>query len=118
NTEAVNDADVFMTGVENVTLFGYGGDDRIRGEPRIDSAIGRFYDLPLTIFGGSGDDLLWGTQLPDTIYAGTGADFVVPDSANGYVNLQDGVGGNDLSAGVAGTCVVDPGDLCSDGSSA
>jgi RTX calcium-binding nonapeptide repeat (4 copies) len=114
NAEATNDADVFMTGVEEVTLFGFGGDDRIDGEPRVSAAIGQFYDRPLTIFGGSGDDFLRGTQVNDVIYGGPGADFALGDAGSNFVDFQDGVGGNDYATGIPTTCVIDPGDICSE----
>jgi Ca2+-binding RTX toxin-like protein len=114
--EGTTDADVVMSGIEKFAVFGYGGDDRIDGEPRVGKELGnRFFDLGMVIFGGTGDDFLRGTQGNDTIYAGTGADFVAGDSGIDYVDLLDGAGMNDYSFGVVQTCVMDPGDFCSEG---
>jgi Ca2+-binding RTX toxin-like protein len=106
------DADVFMTGVEDASVFGYGGSDTITGDGG--DGTGLAYDLRLTFFGGNGNDYMRGGVGNDRFYAGKGADDVFAMEGNDYIDLQDGVEENDAGQGGPGadTCLGDPGDLC------
>ncbi len=49
-----------------------------------------------TIYAKGGDDVVTGTEAADHIYAGSGNDTVVGRAGPDYVDLRDGVVGNDL----------------------
>jgi len=83
-------------GVAQIDLEAAAGDDRVR----IDESNGTFSDIPLTIDGGAGDDVLAGGSAAELLLGGDGNDSI------------DGNRGNDVSftGGGDDTFVWDPGD--------
>jgi RTX calcium-binding nonapeptide repeat (4 copies) len=105
------DADLFLAGVDKVGVFLEGGNDIL--DSTAVGASGKPFDLPLTIFGGDGNDYIVAGTANDKIYGGRGTDTVHAMSGNDLIDLQDGLAVDD-GYGHDGNdaCVSDPGDIC------
>jgi Ca2+-binding RTX toxin-like protein len=139
NFSGTDAVDVVIGGNE---VYGFGGDDLICGATyaeggdgndriRVDGnnkALGgpgddEFVAIAITgtssagavLYGGSGNDVFWGSTLAETIIAGGGADVVWAGGGNDFVRLgkgnDQGAGqlGNDIFQGGEGDDVVDGG---------
>ena len=82
-------ADVFVGGTEDVTVFGFGGDDELTGgagNDRVSGGAGN--DL---LFGGAGNDTITGGAGDDTLIDGAGDDrFIGGAGADTFVFTEDG----------------------------
>lgn len=84
---------VLASGVTNAVVYGNGGDDFISAHLIVFNIPGGL-TLPVTLYGGAGNDILIGGEAGDTLYGGAGNDILV-----GGGGLSDGTntlyGGDD-----------------------
>jgi hypothetical protein len=72
---------------------GPGGDDLYAGGVLYGGPGGddlSFAEIPSRVFGGPGDDTVWGSDGDDVLDAGAGEDFVEAQAGNDVIRLRDG----------------------------
>jgi len=109
--QSIMDADVLLSGVNELGVFGYLGPDSIDANAYY-SSFDKSLHLPVHIFGGKGNDHLTGGEANDRIYAGLGNDWVSGWDGDDLNDVRDGVLGNDEAHDGYGdnTCLFDQGD--------
>ncbi len=105
------DGDVTITNVENITVYGQGGNDVIRARGKTGTGPDPF-SLSLLVYGGEGDDVIKGGEAQDRLYGEGGKDEVWGFGTGDFIHLDDGAPG-DKGYGGAGIDLVyvDPGDI-------
>ena len=104
------DGDLTIGNVENITVYGQGGNDVIRARGKRGTGPNPF-SLPLKIYGGAGADTLKGGDAQDRIYGDAGKDEVWGFGTGDFIHLDDGAPG-DKGYGGAGVdlAYLDAGD--------
>ena len=104
------DGDVTLTNVENITVYGQGGNDVLRAQGKTGTGPDPF-KLPMLVYGGSGDDIIKGGNAQDRIYGDSGKDEIWGFGYGDFIHLNDGPPG-DKGHGGAGIdlAYVDAGD--------
>ncbi len=104
------DGDLTISNVENITVYGQGGNDVIRARGKSGTGPNPF-SLPLKIYGGAGADTLKGGDAQDRIYGEAGKDEVWGFGTGDFIHLDDGAPG-DKGYGGAGVdlAYIDAGD--------
>jgi hypothetical protein len=104
------DGDVTMTNVENITVYGQGGNDVIRAQGKTGAGPDPF-TLPMLVYGGPGADIIKGGNAQDRIYGDAGKDEIWGFGTGDFIHLNDGAPG-DKGYGGAGIdlAYTDPGD--------
>jgi len=104
------DGDLTMTNVENITVYGQGGNDVIRAQGKTGSGPDPL-TLPLLVYGGNGADVIKGGNAQDRIYGEAGQDEVWGYGTGDFIHLNDGAPG-DVGHGGAGNdlAYLDAGD--------
>lgn len=104
------DGDVTMTNVENITVYGQGGNDVIRAQGKTGAGPDPL-TLPMLVHGGPGADVIKGGNAGDRIYGEAGNDEVWGFGTGDFIHLDDGAPG-DKGYGGAGIdlAYIDPGD--------
>jgi hypothetical protein len=107
------DSDVAMIGVEDTTVYGLGGNDKVRARGAYGTGPDAF-GLPLYVYAGEGNDEVRGGSAGDHLFAIDGNDKVWGHEGPDYLYLEDGVQGNDFGRGGRGKdfCFKDPQDDC------
>lgn len=80
--------DVTVAGAELFTITMGGGGDTFSGMGN--PAAGAGFEAALTVYGGSGDDTLWGGEQADTLYGGDGDDTLHGGAAADILYGGDG----------------------------
>jgi Ca2+-binding RTX toxin-like protein len=104
------DADLtLIVGIEEIVLYGKGGNDTISGAGG--AGTGDAATHMLKIAGDDGADTLTGGAVGDKIGGGQGTDVMKGGAGPDWLDAQDGAGGDSVYGGTgADTCVLDAGD--------
>ena len=104
------DGDLTVSNVENITVYGQGGNDVIRARGKSGTGPNPF-SLPLLVYGGAGADTIKGGDAQDRLYGEGGKDEIWGYGTGDFIHLDDGAPG-DKGYGGAGVdlAYIDAGD--------
>ena len=104
------DADVALSNVEKIVVYGQGGNDIIRARGTAGTGPNPF-SLPMTVYGGGGADVIKGGEAQDRLYGDAGQDKVWGFGTGDFIHLNEGAPG-DEGYGGAGVdlAYIDSGD--------
>jgi hypothetical protein len=75
-TRNVGFANIPASDLKGIVVFGSDEDDSIYVDPTRDDNGPIAFDIPMTVFGGAGDDTIIGGQAPDDLVGGAGHDWI------------------------------------------
>ena len=105
------DGDVTLTNVENITVYGEGGNDVIRAQGKTGAGPNPL-TLPMLVYGGPGADIIKGGDAGDRIYGEAGKDEVWGFGYGDFIHLDDGAPGDKgYGGGGIDLAYIDPGDI-------
>lgn len=87
------DGDVTMTNVENLIVYGQGGNDVIRAQGKTGAGPDPL-TLPMLVHGGPGADMIKGGNAGDRIYGDAGKDEIWGFGGGDFIHLDDGAPGD------------------------
>jgi Ca2+-binding RTX toxin-like protein len=96
HTVDVNGTMIWWSGIEEQSVYSRGGNDVV--------AVGAEVEIPMIVYAGSGDDSVWGGSGNDVLYGNSGDDYL--DGGDGADVLIGGPGRDELYGGEGSDLLV------------